>query len=336
MAQDKKKVTIYDVAAAAGCSTATVSLALKNDVRIKARTRERIAQIAREMEYQPSYFARALSLQSSFTIGVLLPNMENPLFSKILSGVYSYAEEQGFSLIISGSDQSWEKERRHLDMLTQKQVDGIIVFPSFYDSVIEYITKTPPSERASFVLAGIDCQDPSISYVACDRHKGAFMAVEHLIQTGRRHIAFISTSTHAKTHARFQGYKDALVTNGIPFNDDLVCYCQSNHESVYEATIRLLETQKVDGIFCMYDYLALPVSSAIFKKGYRLPEDIAIVGYDNIEISAYFPIPLSTIETHALEIGRQAAKTLIGKIRNPQTDPQQIILQPELIVRHST
>jgi DNA-binding LacI/PurR family transcriptional regulator len=176
-----------------------------------------------------------------------------------------------------------------------------------------------------------------VSYVKCDNHHGSYQAINHLIERGRKKIGFIAAvSTEQQAESRLQGYKDALKENGFEFNERLVKYCEQDKASIYNATLELLEGTEVDALFCLYDYMALPVMRAIASKGLSIPNDISIIGYDNIPIDSFLPITLSSVNTFSEEIGRKAAKLLLKHIKDPSLPIQQIILRPEVVVREST
>lgn len=330
-------VTIYDVAREAGCSTATVSLSLRDSDKVKQSTKDYVIEVAKQLGYKPNLIARGLSMKSSFTLGMLLPNMENPSFSMIVSGVENYVNTKGYGMIIGGSNQSLEKENFYLDMLEQKQVDGMFILPTYYDNVLCRLTERPETDRIPFVLTGAGSKRTDINFVKCDSRMGAYMAVEYLIKSGRRRIGFMSsTPTPWQYSGRFVGYQDALAVHGVEYDERLVRVCGAGHENIYRATVDLLENEKVDAVFCLYDFMAIPVVRAIMHKGYRIPDDIAVIGYDNIDISGYLPISLSTVETFSEKVGRLAAEILIKKIENPETEVRQIVIKPELVLREST
>ena len=329
-------VTIYDVARKTGYSTATISLALRGSNKVKPSTTDLILKTAKQLGYKPNLIARGLSMKSSFTLGMLLPNMENPSYSMIVSGVEKYVNDKGYGMIIGGSDQSLEKENFYLDMLEQKQVDGIFIASSCYENAINRLYQRPEADRIPTVVIGTSTKRSDVSYVKCDSRMGAYIAVEYLIQSGRKRIGFISSSpTPWHDNERFIGYKNALTVFGIKYKENLVRFCNPNNEDIFCAAIDLLEKEKPDAIFCLYDYLAIPVLRAIAHKGCKIPDDIAVVGYDNISLSGYLPIPLTTVETFSEKVGRLAAEILIKKIENPEEPAKQIVIKPKLIVRES-
>lgn len=331
------KVTIYDVAKAAHCSTATVSLVLNNSDRIKPETHEHVMKVVEKLGYTPNYIAQSLSMKATNTLGLIVPNIENPLFSQMITGVEEYATLKGYDLILGISNSRSEKESFYLDMLRRRRVDGLMLFPTYIDSVIEKIHHSTKS-KTPIVLCGSSGKGAAnISYVKCDNRIGSYMAINHLLNIGCSKIGCIFPVYDKQQYAsRLAGYQDALYYNGIEYNPLLVKESSPDDDAIYNATLELIKEQKPDGLFCLYDYAAITVMKAVLSLGLRIPDDVALIGYDNINISKFLPISLSSIDTLALEVGRHAAEILITKINEPETPVRQINLKPNLIVREST
>lgn len=332
------KVTIYDIAKVANCSTATVSLALSGNERIRPETRQRIIDIANELGYAPSYIAQSLAQKTTRTIGLIVPNIDNPVFAQMVSGVETATTSKGYNLILGLSHSKQDKELFYLDMLQRERVDGLIVLPTFLESFNDKL-QALDAEETNIVLCGSSGSllKTDLSYAKCDNRKGALLAVEHLIKTGKKRIGCIfPVSSKEQYYSRKLGYQDALQQNGIDYDEELIKLCSPDNDSIFTATKELLETKQPDAIFCLYDYCAISVMRAIYSLGLRIPEDISVIGYDNIPQSEHLPTSLSTIDTCNKEVGHKAAEILLQKIANPHTPMQQITIQPSLIVREST
>lgn len=332
------KVTIYDIAKVANCSTATVSLALSGNERIRLETRQRILEIANQLGYTPSYIAQSLSKKSTNTLGLIVPNINNPVFSQMVSGIETYANSKGYNVIFGLSDSIRKKELFYLDMLQSNRVDGLIIFPTFMDMLEEKLN-AQESFKASIVLCGSSGASTGIdiSYAKCDNRIGGFLAVEHLIVSGRKNIGCIFPVTDEQQfHSRKYGYIDALKAYNMEYDESMIQMCAPDDRSIFMATQKFVTEKKPDAIFCSSDYHTISVMRAIYSLGLRIPEDISVIGYDNIPVASYFPTALSTIDTRSVEVGQKAAELLIQKITNPDTPLQQITLKPELVVREST
>lgn len=332
------KTTIYDVAKAANCSAATVSLVLNNSDRIKPETKQRVLNIADKLDYVPNYVAKSLCSNATNSLGLIVPNVENPLFSMMISGIEEYANSKGYNVILGITETNEQKENFYLDMLQRRQVDGLILFPSFLNTLKDRLNRLNPQTKTPIVLCGSSGTDEiNLSYVKCDNRLGSYHAISHLLSIGRRKIGCIFPAMNSNQYqSRMTGYKDALYYHDIPFDGALIKVCRPDTDSILTATKELLEQQSPDGIFCLYDYAAISVIRAVLSTGRRIPDDVALIGYDNIQISKCLPISLSTIDTHGYKVGRKAAEILINKLVDPNTTCQQIVLKPDLIKRESS
>ncbi|MBQ2923573.1 MAG: LacI family DNA-binding transcriptional regulator [Tyzzerella sp.] len=332
------RVTIYDIAKVANVSTATVSLSLSGNERIRPETRKRIKEIADQLGYSPNYIAQSLSTRATHTLGLIIPNIDNPVYSQMVAGVELYANQKGYNLILGLSNSNLKKELFYFDMLQRERVDGLILFPTFMDALEDKLNKNEEM-KSKVVLCGSSgiSSIKDISYAKCNNRIGAFLAVSHLIETGRKRIGCIfPVSTEQQYYSRKLGYQEALRSHNIPYDESLIKVCSSNDESIVCATKELLDEQHPDAIFCLYDYCAFNVMHAIQSKGLHIPHDISVIGYDNIPMGNYYSTTLSTIDTHGAEVGRLAAELLVEKLTIPDTPVRQITVEPELVVRDST
>ena len=331
-------VTIYDIAKKAGCSPSAVSLAINNSKKVSEATRQRVLRIASELGYTPNFSARSLKRSQTHMIGVIAPNLDNPLFCTMISGITHVANNHGYSIVLGLSAGSLETEKYNINMLSERRVDGLIVFPSFPDFIFPSFIDGIDNKKIPLVLCGLSNKSKNaINYVKCDNHKGGYIATEHLIKNGCNKIACIC-ATNEKTQAssRIAGYKQAHNNYGIFVDENLILFCSTDSQSIYDSTIDFVKKYNVDGIFCLYDFMALPVMRAVLSLGKRIPEDVAIIGYDNIDLSSNLVIPLSSVKTHAYEVGSLATEKLISEIKDPDFVIQPTVFEPELIVRQSS
>ena len=222
-------------------------------------------------------------------------------------------------------------------MLQRKRVDGLMIFPTYIDSIIEKIHNSEKSKTPIVLCVSSGKGAANISFVKCDNRIGSYLAINHLLDIGCSRIGCVFPVFDKKQYSsRLSGYQDALYYRGIEYNPSLIKVCAPDDDSIYNATLELLKEQKPDGLFCLYDYAAISVMKAVLSQGLSIPDDLALIGYDNISISKFLPTSLSTIDTLASEVGRHAAEILITKINEPETPVRQITLKPRLIVRKST
>ena len=331
-------VTIYDIAREAEVSPSTVSLVMNNSRKIRASTAAHVREVADRLGYAPNFAARSLANSQTYNIGVILPNLSNPCFSTSLQEIVRTAGDLGYGVVLGLSDQSIDKEKQYIDMLSEQRVDGILIMPSFLDKVFPEFIKGKNDANIPMILCGASTkQSQNIGYVKCDNHMGGYMATEHLIQTGKRRIACLcAVAERTQAASRVAGYRDAHEFYGVPCLPELISFCAPDNDVIRRETARLITEQQVDAFFCLFDYMCLPVISVIQELGKRIPEDVAIVGYDNIDISSTLPIPLTSVDTHMRQIGAMAVNQLIKKIEDPERGPRRIILKPELVVRASS
>lgn len=329
-------VTIYDVAKMANCSTATVSLALKGDPRVNYKTRERVLQCAKELKYQPNYLASGLANQRTNSIGVIVSNLNNPVFSEIISGIDNYISGQNYYLTIGVTYFQSEREKYFLDMFSHNRTDGIILLPTDWEAV-KADTIDLRKRGYPVCISGIHPGTEELSYVSSNMVDGAFMSVEHLIRLGHRHIAFLSGASSENTKERLEGYKKALSIYGIDFNEDYLITSENDLSSIRATLKQFVQKHPlVTAIFCMYDYTALAVIKAMADLHLRVPEDISIVGYDNISIAEYYSVGLTTIDPGNKQIGELSGRILVNMIEKESFTDQGMLLTPKLIVRSST
>lgn len=330
------KTTIYDVARAANCSPATVSLVINKSPLVNEQTRVRIMGIIDELGYKPNIIARSLITQSTQTIGLIIPDVENPLYAQMISGIEEVAQRMNYDIILGISNEQSEKENYYISLLSKKQVDGLIIFPTHIEDVVKGISSNG-YDNVPIVFCGSAYEEAdNISYVKPDNRLGAFKAVNHLCETGRKRIGCIFPVANTRQYrSRLAGYKDALLKNGIKYDENMVKICSMESTFIVKATKALMK-ENPDGIFCLYDYAAIIVMKVIMSLGLKIPEDVSIIGYDNIEISKYLPISLSTVDTQSREVGILATEILIKKIKEHSLKAECRIVEPQLVVREST
>ncbi len=335
-----QKVTIYDVAKMAGVSTATVSLAIHGDKRIKQETADRIRECIQKLEYNPNYLARGLANRRTYSIGLIVPDLGNPLFSEIVGGAESYLSQHGYHLLIGLTNQNLEKEKFYLtSMLRGGKVDGVILMPTYIEE-LKGTLQSLLKDNIPFVLSGVPCDGLEVNYVSSNMEEGAFLAVEHLVKKGHTRIAFVSGEvSETQSEQRLAGYKKALALYGLPYRPEYVLHNSQNFDDVRASVTALMtEHPEVTGFFCLYDLIAYATIRAICDSGRSIPGDCAVVGYDNIQLDDYLPITLTSVDANNANMGEIAARLVLNQIENKDKviPPQHITLTPRLVEREST
>jgi LacI family transcriptional regulator len=333
----KKKVTIKDVAQMANVSHTTVSRALNNKSRIRNETKEKILSIAKELDYQPNFIARSLVIKRTKTFGLVITTIVNPFYNELAQGIEATARGLGYNIIFCSTHSNLSTEKQYIEMLQSKGVDGII-FSSAHMEDPNIVTLT--EEGFPIVLVNRRTYHPivkeKIDYVGVDNILGGFLAIEHLIKLGHKRIGVIGGSSESSVgFERLEGGKRALETYSLEQRDDYFLEGDFLKESGYRGGKQFLKmVEPPTAIFATNDYMALGAYQAIMEEGIRVPEDIALIGFNDIEFTAMKGIELTTIGQKKYEMGAVAVKTLVERIEGRKTGPsKEIILEPELIIR---
>ncbi len=336
----KKKVSIKDIAHAVGVSTALVSYVLNNKEK-EARVGKEIAEVirnkAKELDYQPNQIAKSLKSGKSHTIGLIVADISNPFFANIARTIEDEAKKNNYTVIFGSSDESPDKSWELINVLINKQVDGFIIAPAENsEKQIHYIE----SQNIPFVLIDRYFPDIHTNYVATDNYQASYDAILHLIQTGHRKIGMIaykSNLVHMKERKR--GYIEALKDNNLLSDVSLIKEIAFNNISGdIETTINELLYNKpsIDSIFFATNTLALQGLKFLNKQNYRIPDDLAVVCFDEGEAFDFFYSPVTFVEQPLVEVGKEAVRILVDQINNKHTSKRQISISSKLIIRKSS
>jgi DNA-binding LacI/PurR family transcriptional regulator len=330
----KARPTIYDVARLAGVSTATVSRSLNGTGQIAPGTRAAIDAAVEQLGYRPNTIARSLVTKSTQTIALLLPDITNPFYAALVSGIQQHALEAGYTMLLCTTEGDPEREEQYLSLLRAKQVDGALV-----DGLV-----LPPDRVARFVADGFpivcldrDVDSASVPLVQVDNRLGAKLATEHLLSLGHTRVAHVAGAPELGiSEERVAGYREALAEAGIEPDPALVAVGSFMVEGGYGAAKSLLADGSPTAIFAANDLSAIGVINAIVESGKRVPADVSVVGFDDLHLSAYTTPPLTTIHQPAREIAERATQLLLDLSSGRKVRRFRHVLEPELVVRGST
>ncbi|MBW6416174.1 LacI family DNA-binding transcriptional regulator [Celeribacter sp. PS-C1] len=332
MNEHQKTPRIQDVAKRAGVSTATVSRVLSNPSIVSERTRKAVEQAVAETGYTVNLTARNLRQQQVGAVLALVPKLANPFFSEILSGISSALRQEGINLLVldTQAGDGPPDLSAIAPYLTRSHADGVIVLDGSLDAGLFKHHGCPPVVQACEWVEGLDAPR-----VLADNEGGAALAISHLIELGHRKIAHLSgPSANTLTKSRSKGVEAAMRAEGV----DLVARFEGDFKlkSGHDAGVSLLAlSDRPTAVFCDNDEMALGLLQALVRGGLRVPQDISIVGFDNIEIAAYALPPLTTIRQKRASIGSRAAEILVGLMKASKFDVQTEIMPTELIERES-
>src|ERR1700743_813784 len=335
----KKDITIYDIAKVLSLSPATVSRGLKDHPAINIKTRKRIMDTAKEMGYRSNSFASNLRMQKTNTIGIIVHELKSQFISSVLSGIEKVATEAGYDLIIGHSSETYRKEAANAHNLFHKRVDGLIASLAFdtkeMDHFDPYVQKGIPIvffDRVEEFAYG--------TRVVIDNVRAGYEATAHLAAQGCRRIAHITANLGRNVYAgRLKGYQQALSDYGLPYDPNLLIVNYLSEVAALRSVKQILGMdQRPDGVFTTNDFFAAVFLQTLKENGIRVPEDIAIVGFNNDAIARIIQPKLTTINYPGEEIGEAAARSLLEQLsgltsaRNTDT----IIVRSELIIRESS
>ncbi|HOZ76383.1 MAG TPA: LacI family DNA-binding transcriptional regulator [Ferruginibacter sp.] len=334
-----KEVTIYDIAKELKLSAATVSRGLKSSSNIKKSTTKRILDKAEELGYRHNNFASNLRKQKSHTIGVLLHELNSNFITSVLAGIENVTREAGYDIIIAHSGESYDKEIANVTNLFHKRVDGLIASLAFGTKNLDHFKLFFEKKIPVIFFDRVD-ENSENTHVIIDNNRCGYLATQHLIEQGCKRIVMLTADLKRNVYEqRHRGYKDALYDAGIEYNKNLVMVKDLSEESAIEAAHAILKMKpRPDGLFVTNDFIAAVCMQELKRNGMKVPEDIAIVGFNNDAISKIIEPQLSTIDYPGKDMGEITARNLIGHLKGASNIniTNRIIIKSALIVRDSS
>ena len=332
-------VRMKDIAKDLGLSVVTISKVLRNHPDIADETRERVLKRVKELDYQPNLMARSLVTGRSYLIGLVVPSLLHPFFAEVAVALSAEVGKRGYSLLLASSDEQPEVEVREVQQMIARHLDALVIVTCIGDtSVLQRLQRG----GIEYVFMDRAVEGETGNFVGSDDRSAGRLATEHLIQQGCRQIAHIRGPRVATSEARLQGYRDALADHGIAFRESLVVASDRVDSDAIAhgagAMRRLLAAgERPDGLFAFNDPLAIGAMQAAFDAGLRIPADLAVIGCGNLHFDPLLRVPLSSIDQHSAEIGRQTAAILLKRIEaKVKPEPRQVILEPRLLPRASS
>jgi LacI family transcriptional regulator len=327
--------TIREVAESAGVSYATVSHVINNTRVVSQETRERVLAAMSALNYRPNALARSLRQGKTNTMGLVLPDSANPYFAEISRSIEDEAFKKGYSVFLCNTESDTQRELFYVDVLSKKQVDGII-FIAAGDQAdsLDFLLR----EDMPVVMIDRNLPNVEVDAVLTDNELGGFLATRHLIELGHKRIACIAgPSSITPSAERIIGYRRALEQAGLSYDETLILRGDYHAQSGMEITHSVLKLEpRPTAIFALNDLMALGALRAAAEAGYSVPKDLAVVGYDDLELAHFTNPPLTTIAQPKKQIGAQAIHLLVERIARKDRPPSRLVLPPELIVRRST
>jgi LacI family transcriptional regulator len=326
--------TIKDVASAAGVSYTTVSHVVNGTRPVSDEAKRKVEDAVRQLGYVPSAVARSLKQSETFTVGVLIPSSINPFFAELTRGIEDYCHGAGYCVFLCNSDDDPRRQRNYLRVLLEKRVDGLIVA-----SAGDTAALAEGLARTAIPLVVLDRPVPGVSasQVSIDHETGAYLATRHLLDAGHRAIACVRGPKGLEvSEARLAGWSRALTEAGVKPNIRWVVQGDFSSASGYRAGLKLLEAQRVSAVFACNDLMAIGVLRAAAERGVSVPEQLSVVGFDDIELGRYVYPALTTVGGSIRGLGETAAQVLIEAIRSDEPATRTVSVTPRLFLREST
>lgn len=334
-------VTIKDIAKALGLSTSTVSRALRDSYEISPETKKKVLEYSEKINYRPNPIALSLKEKRSRSIGIIVCEIANSFFSQTINGIESIAYDMGYNVIIAQSHESYEREVLNVQYLASRSIDGLLVSVSSETKDLEHLRNL---HDRGFPIVFFDrvVDEMATHKVSVDNFKGAYDATIHLVQSGYRHIAALAGSEYLSiTKERLGGYRKALEDSGRTYNENHVQHCLHGgmlYDEVEDALTALLQQpQRPDAILASADKLTTNCLRYFKKRKIRVPDDVALIGFSNLDLTDLLSPSLSVVRQPAFEMGQLSTELLIQQIESKRpVNLEQRILPPQLFIREST
>ncbi|HEY9124954.1 MAG TPA: LacI family DNA-binding transcriptional regulator [Bacteroidales bacterium] len=335
---EKVHVSLKDLAKELKISISSVSRALKNHPDISPELAQKVQELARQKNYKPNPYAIRLLKHESKTIGIVIPDIVTYFYASVISGIESYTKEKGYSIVISSSQESYQKEQNIIENLLNLRVDGLIVCLSQETADYKHFDKIL-EDNTPLVFFDRVCRTSEISSVVADNFEAARNVTRHFYENGCTRIAFINGPNHLNiSKERLAGYIEGLKDCGLKISNDLLASCNMTPEGAKVATQKLLALKvKPDAILSINDTVAFSAMKEVKRRGYKIPDDIAFVGFtDEFHASIVDP-ELTSVMHPTFEMGQEAARLLINQLesKTPGT-PRQVVMKTTLVVRDSS
>lgn len=326
--------TIKDVAALAGISYTTVSHVVNKTRPVSQEVRLKVEAAIKSLDYVPSAVARSLKAKTTATIGLLVPNSLNPYFAELARGIEDYCERNGYCVILCNSDDNPDKQRSYLRVLLEKRIDGLIVASAGGDIGL---AQGLAGVKTPMVIVDRGLEGVDADLVRIDHEYGAYLATRHLLELGHRDIATIGgPSSTSVAQMRQAGFCRALKEAGITVRPERMLESDFTSTGGYNAAATLLESNPPSAIFAGNDMIGIGVLRAAAERNVRVPSELSVIGFDDIQMSRYVYPALTTVGQSILQLGEMAAEVLLRRIATPSLVTDQRIVTPSIVLREST
>ncbi len=334
--KNNKTPTMNDVAKEAGVSVATVSRVINGNYKVSKKLERKVQNAMKKLHYYPSTLARSFKIQQTMLVGVIVPLIDHPFYSRLAMAIEKKLFEHDYRAIICNSEENEERERAYIEMLLRQRVDGFIINSAVMN--MSYFHELEGLE-IPYILIDRDLPEADCSKVFGDNSQGGYIGMEHLINLGHRRIGVVGAPAHTEPIARrIRGTREAMAAHNIPDDPDLLITGDTQlFDMGYRSAEKLMSLDNPPtAIFCLTDVTAVGAMHAVSERGLKIPEDISILGYDNIPIASYMIPQLTTIEQPIMNMGETAVELLLKNLSEPVAVKQKAVLETNLVIRQTT
>lgn len=333
------RTTIKDIAQKTGLSITTVSLVLNGKAKkISEESKELVLKVAKELNYRPNQIAVGLVKKRTNTLGLIIPDISNIFFSELAKGVEDEGRKYDYNVILCNTNDRHDLEVEYVNVLAAKGIDGIILDMSVEDSEAKARKSLSLLQSYGIPAVIVDrySDDKNFTSIYIDNQQGAYLATQYLIDLGHKRIGCVTGPSSERTSMdRLRGYRKAMQENNIPLDEELILEGKYQFKGGYHAAKELMG-KDITAIFAFNDMMAYGVARALRENNISIPDDLSLMGFDDIFFSEIFDVPLTTVRQPTYEIGQMAVRTIIDEIENGKRTCEDIVLQPKLQVRKST
>ena len=334
----QQRITMSDVASEAGVSLMTVSRVVNNKGEIRPETRQRVQEVIERLGYRPSGIARSLAGGQTYTIGLVVPDIANPYFSGIAHGVASVANVEGFGVLLCDCEEDTSLELTMLDVLEEKRVDGVIVAAprTRTEELLPILSRHQNVVVVNRLFEDV-VDTVARGYVLNNDKNGGYTITRHFLERGHQKIGFLAgPASSYGSRRRMVGYRAALEESGLELDSEIVRYCVPTVDGGNQATTQLIqEHPEITALFCFNDLVAIGALQSCNQLGISIPDQLAVIGYDNIPMASWVTPTLTTCKVNFEDMGKAATRLLINQINDCSDDCNNLVLEPQLIIRDS-
>ncbi|MDI9459759.1 LacI family DNA-binding transcriptional regulator [Candidatus Darwinibacter acetoxidans] len=323
---------LRDVARLSGVSVSTASRALNDRDDVSPQTKARVLAAAERLGYVPSSLAKGLWSGTTKTVGVVVTNITNSFYANVVAGVEDVMDAHGYNIVLNSTHEDPEREMRAIKLLLEQRVDGIILAPVESEpAAVDFLNKN----GVPYVIVGRKARNADTNHVVCDDLKIGRMAARYLLDAGHERVLFINSARNYSAELRAEGFRSVFREHGAAWDEDMILPVFDPQQLPAIVNQVFDGTHLPSAVFCFCDDMAIDVMRVLRQRGLKIPQDVAVMGVDNLKVTELLDPPLTTIDTSKMQMGTSSAEILLRAMHNQDKDIEHIVLEPKLVKRVS-